>query len=43
MTEGITEDVYQTPLLGSVAAALWSQAESRRSLRSSFPRRAYRH
>ena len=30
MTDGITEDVYQTPLLGSVAAALWSQAESRR-------------
>jgi len=30
MTDGITEDVYQTPLLGSVAAALWSEAESRR-------------
>jgi hypothetical protein len=29
MTDGITEDVYQIPMLGSVAAALWSQAESR--------------
>jgi methylase of polypeptide subunit release factors len=30
MIDGISEDIDQTPRLGSVATALWSQAESRR-------------
>ena len=41
MTDGITEDVYQIPLLRSVAAALSSQAESRR-VAVELPARAYR-